>query len=90
MNCSNPEFNLDEVKKNSKTKWTSVFKLLPEEEKTVLLICKNGSQFVGYWKLDYNEEAQWRIWTALGSAKKLNKGRVTHWMPLPEGPEVDV
>ena len=71
-------------------RWISVEERLPEQEQTVLLVCKNGARFVGFYRFDYDGEVQWKIWTALGSARKLNKGRVTHWMPLPEPPEVEV
>lgn len=68
--------------------WISVQDRLPDEKKCVLLICKNGAMFVGGWiTVGYSKpEVQWRITTALSSTKVLNKGRVTHWMPLPDPP----
>lgn len=69
------------------SKWISADDRLPDEEQLVLLLCKNGAMFVGYEKYNsYEPEPRWRIKTALNSTKLLNKGRVTHWMPLPEPP----
>lgn len=71
--------------------WIPVSEQLPEEEELVLIICKNGALFVGYYKrCHYNNEISWGIKTALNSTRWLNKGRVTHWMPLPELPNEDV
>lgn len=68
-------------------KWIPVTERLPEEEELVLILCKNGAMFVGYCGKQYCDyERRWRIKTALNSTKLLNKGRVTHWMPLPEPP----
>jgi hypothetical protein len=68
--------------------WIPVTERLPEEEELVLIVCKNGARFVGYCgKQYYDLERRWRIKTALNSTKLLNKGRVTHWMPLPEPPK---
>ena len=69
-------------------KWIPVTERLPEEEGLVLIICKNGAMFVGYLGKKYGVlEDRWLIKTALNSTKLLNKGRVTHWMPLPEPPK---
>lgn len=71
-----------------KPKWIPVSEWLPDEEELVLIICKNGARFVGYYKRShYNNEISWGIKTALNSTRWLNKGRVTHWMPLPEPPK---
>ena len=67
--------------------WISVKDRLPVECEDVLVRCKNGAMFVGYFRLDYNKETQWMIHTVLSSARKLNKGRVTHWIPLPKQPK---
>ena len=69
--------------------WISVKDRLPVELEDVLVRCKNGVMFVGYFVLDYNDEIQWKIHTALSSTRKLNKGRVTHWTPLPKQPKED-
>ena len=68
-------------------KWISVSERLPEESATVFVLCKNGAVFSGYRFNDYDNAVRWRIHTALSSTKLLNKGRVTHWMPLPEPPK---
>lgn len=70
-----------------KCPWIPVNERLPEAEKSVLLLCKNKAMFTGYQCPDYSGEARWRVHTALKSTKLLNKGRVTHWMPLPGVPE---
>lgn len=64
-------------------KWIPVSERLPEEQATVFVLCKNGAVFSGYRFHDYENAVRWRIHTALSSTKLLNKGRVTHWMPLP-------
>lgn len=74
---------------NVPTKWIGVDEKLPEKEKSVLILCKNKAVFTGYKFTDYCGDSRWRIHTALNSTKLLNKGRVTHWMPLPEPPEVE-
>lgn len=66
--------------------WISVEEKLPEDHETVLIFCKNGAMFIGYHFVDYENDVRWRINTALGSTKLLNKGRVSHWVPLPEPP----
>ena len=82
--------NIETMMKNGDipSKWISVEDELPNEEQLVLLLCKNGARFVGYEKYNsYEQEPRWRIKTALNSTKLLNKGKVTHWMPLPEPPK---
>ena len=64
--------------------WISVEERLPERDKSVLILCKNKAMFTGYQYPDYEGKSRWRIHTALSSTKLLNRGRVTHWMPLPE------
>ena len=71
-------------------KWIPVQEKLPERGQSVLILCKNKAMFTGYQLPDYSGEARWRIHTALNSARLLNRGRVTHWMPLPDVPEVEV
>ena len=63
--------------------WISVKDRLPESDKSVLILCKNKAMFTGYQYPDYEGKSRWRIHTALSSTKLLNRGRVTHWMPLP-------
>lgn len=63
--------------------WISVEERMPERDKSVLILCKNKAMFTGYQYPDYEGKSRWRIHTALSSTKLLNRGRVTHWMPLP-------
>lgn len=68
--------------------WVAVNERLPDEDVLVLILCKNKAMFVGScFKANYENESRWKIRTALSSTKLLNKGRVTHWMPLPKLPE---
>lgn len=68
--------------------WVAVNERLPDENVLVLILCKNKAMFVGScFKAKYENESRWKIRTALSSTKLLNKGRVTHWMPLPKLPE---
>jgi hypothetical protein len=73
---------------DSKQKWIPVSERLPVEDIRVLLLCKNKAMFVGvHGKYYGGTESRFKICTALNSTKLLNKGRVTHWMPLPEPPK---
>ena len=68
--------------------WIAVNERLPVEDDLVLILCKNKAIFVGAcFRISYENEPRWRIKTALNSTKLLNKGCVTHWMPLPKPPE---
>lgn len=67
-------------------RWIPVTERIPDTTDDVLMICKNGAMFTGFCQM-WGEEPRWKINTALGSYKSLNKGRVTHWMPLPERPK---
>ena len=57
--------------------WISVKDRLPEDEKSVLVITKNGKPWVAHYDL------KWRGWRTSGSTT------ITHWMPLPEPPKED-
>ena len=78
---------LEEMKRSG---WISVKDRLPDEKNSVLILCKNGAMFTGY-RLNHiqNYDSGWMVHTVLRSTKKINKGRVTHWMPLPEPPKED-
>lgn len=68
--------------------WIPVTERLPKEDKKILVLCKNGAMFVGVMGKYYGgTESRFRTCTALNSTKLLNKGRVTHWMPLPGLPK---
>lgn len=81
---------IDPVSLRAKGEWISVEDRLPEEHVTVLALCKNGAMFTGYCFCDYCDDMRWKIHTALSSTKLLNKGRVSHWMPLPKPPNTEV
>ena len=59
-------------------RWISVEDRLPDNEDTVLCVTKNKRPFVCRY------DHYWKHWRVSGSVK------VTHWMPLPEPPEVEV
>lgn len=82
------KFLIDYLLANGVTfqKWIPVTERLPKGKENVLLLCKNGAMFVGYGQY-YNDVFRFHIKTALSSTKLLNKGRVSHWMPLPEPPK---
>lgn len=80
---------IDPASLRAKGEWISVEDRLPEEHTTVLVLCKNGAMFTGYCFCDYCDDMRWKIHTALSSTKLLNKGRVSHWMPLPEPPNTE-
>ena len=69
-------------------RWIPVTERLPKMYKTVLAYRENLSAEGGYTTLEYivpnfGEPTQWK--------NDLNtwKSKVTHWMPLPEPPEVE-
>lgn len=80
--------------KNSPTVsgWVSVKDRLPENEKIVIGYTPcDGYMFIGFYrtyKFATYEWSDWNIITSMRSTKKITK-KVTHWMPLPPGPEDD-
>ena len=82
------KFKLRVTDNNVGGKWIPVTERLPDVDKKILLLCKNGAMFVGVRGSYYGgTEHRFKVCTALNSTKLLNKGRVTHWMPLPEPPK---
>ncbi len=63
------------------TMWREFKTNPPVARETVLALCKDGGQFVGYHT--GGENGQWHIWTARKSTKIVTR-TVTHWMPLPK------
>lgn len=61
--------------------WHDVKADPPVTRETVLALCKDGGQFVGYYT--GGEYGRWHIWTARCSSKIVTR-TVTHWMPLPK------
>lgn len=70
------------------TRFIPVTERMPQEKESVLILCKNGAMFTGFMAV-YHDGPRWKIHTALNSTKLLNKGRVSHWMPLPASPRKD-
>lgn len=62
--------------------WRDVKTDPPVARETVLALCKDGGQFVGYYT--GGENGYWHIWTARKSTKIVTR-TVTYWMPLPKG-----
>lgn len=70
--------------------WIPVEERLPEKKRMCLLFTPcDGFMCVGFYAGNDNWEKRdkWEIITAMRSTKMLTK-KVTHWMPLPEPPEV--
>ena len=67
--------------------WISVEDRLPEDMGNVLVF----AFWHEHWQTMYGwcrkEDATWFVYTSHG---EMRPGPVTHWMPLPEPPEVDV
>ena len=73
--------------------WISVKDRLPPDDQMVIGYTPvDGYMFVGFHKMykhSWREKlvGEWFIITAMRSTRSMTK-RVTHWMPLPEPPEV--
>lgn len=74
----------DAIEELSKPKWIPVTERLPGTGEVVLVSGKRG----GIYTAEHNRNARWP-----GTFWKLNSKshhcEPTHWMPLPEPPEVD-
>ena len=77
------------AEKQATSNWISVEERLPKIYQTVLVYRENISAHGGYMTLEYivpdfGKPTQWK--------NDLNtwKSKVTHWMPLPEPPEVEL
>ena len=69
-------------------RWISVEERLPEKQTDVLMLFENNMA-VGYW-FDGDEVVTfWRVYTDDGWCADCDC-EPTHWMPLPEPPEVEV
>ena len=74
---------------NVPTKWISVEERLPEESGRYIVLRKSGDCLDCCYE---KERDSWGVLIDMGEAGALwvaYKG-VTHWMPLPEPPEVEV
>ena len=65
--------------------WISVDEILPERKTEVLCFSKNAGVFVG---TDWVDWPDGKIMFHLGTS--YDWPYATHWMPLPEPPEVEV
>jgi hypothetical protein len=64
--------------------WISVKDWLPEESGYYLVCNKAG------WITDMHFSAKHQLWNVHDHSRNLeNKIAVTHWMPLPDAPEVE-
>ena len=68
-----------------KPKWISVEERLPEYGKYVL-VADERNRFIGLFSLEKTEE-NYVFWRGMGSWT-MDVIAITHWMPLPEPPEV--
>lgn len=72
------------------SEWISVEDRLPESQVMVIGYTPcDGYMFVGFYqKVDSPYlKSYWNVITAMRSTRKMTK-KVTHWMPLPEPPEM--
>ena len=78
----------DATDTNVGNKWISVEERLPKKQTDVLMLFENNMA-VGYW-FDGDEVVTfWRVYTDDGWCTDCDC-EPTHWMPLPEPPEVEV
>ena len=79
-----------EIYFNTKSKWIKVEDKLPEVNETVFLYSDKGLKFVG--RLSGDNE--WYVGDSISSwsfhAFDEWLGRITHWMPFPDGPNKEV
>jgi len=71
------------------TEWTGVKDKLPEEGKEILAYCINIDSRSFEAGARYCAIDRWESWkdgTFAFSTEYFGYGKVTHWMPLPEGP----
>ena len=69
------------------SEWISVKERLPEEDRQVLISCKNKAMFVAaFQQMYFSGEIVWHVSGPLGANRKVATDRVTHWMPLPPPP----
>ena len=72
---------------NIPSKWISVKDRLPETRHAVLVYTPHHKNI---WAASMHEDGNWYIWSP-GGKVLLDpdwNGPITHWMPLPEPPEV--
>lgn len=68
-------------------KWTNVSDSLPETRHAVLAFTPHHSNI---WALSLHEDRNWYYWMD-GNRQydPLWMGAITHWMPMPDAPEVE-
>ena len=64
-------------RKQSEAEWISVEERLPDENGRFLTVDKKGDMMVCFWQKHFG-------WFAM----VCNKNAITHWMPLPEPPDM--
>ncbi len=64
-------------RKQSEAEWISVEERLPDENGRFLTVDKKGDMMVCFWEKHFG-------WFAM----VCNKNAITHWMPLPEPPDM--
>lgn len=64
-------------RKQSEAEWISVAERLPDENGRFLTVDEKGDMMVCYWEEHFG-------WFAM----VCNKNAITHWMPLPEPPDM--
>lgn len=69
-------------------RWIPVTERLPEKQKDVLIYFENGNAAVGFWHDQDEDVTFWCAYTDGGYYTDC-EAEPTHWMPLPEPPEVN-
>ena len=70
--------------------WINRKERLPEIGEPILIYCKNGEIFSGCMRecSSYDPELRWMTKGPLGTERRIGTSRVTHWMPMPELPNL--
>ena len=72
------------------SEWISTKNRLPEIGEPILICCKNGEIFSGCMRecSSYDPSMRWMTKGPLGTERRIGTSRVTHWMPMPELPNL--
>lgn len=71
-----------------RSRWIPVEERLPEKNESVLVRFETGNMGVCFWVIKDKFTLGWKVWTDDGWIQDCDAGP-THWMPLPEPPEVE-
>lgn len=77
------------------SEWISVEDRLPEVGEEVFIYSPNGLHTMGVWDTATRTKHYWCIdmcaaWGYDSYREKISSSDITHWMPLPEPPDVGI